>query len=201
MHKKQNQFSKFVLIILFLSAVVTSCSRDKDIVDIVSPAYHISESEKVVIPDAVSLPANGGNTTRVATYYATGVQKYKAMPKAGTNEFEWVFVAPYAELYDAANRHVGTHSAGPTWQLSPGDSIYAQPFTPAKTAASTEAGTIDWLLLMAKDGKTPTGVFTNVYYIQRIATKGGKAPATPPTIAGSAIDVPYTAVYRFTKKN
>jgi hypothetical protein len=90
----------------------------------------------------------------------------------------------------------------PTWQLiGIADSIYGQQFNPAKLAASPDAGSIDWLQLMPKTGKTATGIFTNVSYIQRIATKGGKAPTALPLSASDTMDVSYTAVYRFTKKN
>ena len=64
---------------------------------------HIAASEKLIIPAAVEVPSNlpGGNT-RVATFYAVGVQKYKAREKAGSNPlaYEWMFVAPQADLYD-----------------------------------------------------------------------------------------------------
>jgi hypothetical protein len=40
-----------------------------------------------------------------------------------------------------------------------------------------------------------------VDYVQRIATKGGKAPLTPPTAANETVDVKYKTVYRFSKKN
>ena len=63
------------------------------------------------------------------------------------------------------------------------------------------ANSIPWLQLMPKAGKVPTGAFSNVNYIQRIATTGGKAPATAPASATETVDVPYTAVYRFAKKN
>ena len=147
--------------------------------------------------------APAGNI-RVQTYYAVGVQKYKAQAKAGIpGSFEWVFVAPQADLFDVTNMKIGTHSAGPTWQIigSTTDSIYAQAFTPAKIAPSPDANSIDWLLLKPKEGKVPTGVFAEVSYIQRIATSGGKAPATLPTVEGQTVEVPYSAVYRFTKKN
>jgi len=195
----------FFVITVLMSAIFVACGNDKDILNN-SPAHHISESEKLVIPAAIELPSNlpGGNT-RVATFYAEGVQKYKARQKAGSDPavFEWVFIAPSAALYDATNTKVGTHSAGPTWQLSGSttDSIYAQQFTPARTATSPDQTSIDWLLLMPKIGKAPTGFFADVSYIQRIATKGGKAPATAPVSISDTIDVYYTAVYRFTKKN
>lgn len=188
---------------LLVTAVV-ACKKDKE-TDEHSPAYHIAKSEKLVIPAAIDLPDNlpKGNT-RVATYYAEGVQKYKAQQKAGSDPatYEWVFVAPEAKLYDVTNAKVGTHSAGPTWQLTGAtDSIYGQAFTPAKVAASPDPGSIDWLLLMPKTGKVPTGIFANVTYIQRIATKGGKAPVKLPVSGSETIDVAYTAIYRFTKKN
>jgi len=202
---KPYPFKKFTWVAIITSAAVLSCNREKN-TDTNAPAFHIAESEKLVIPATVDLPANlpSGNT-RVATFYAEGVQKYKAKAIPGTipTQYEWTFVAPKADLFDATNKKIGTHSAGPTWQLlgSTTDSIYAQQFTPAKTATSPDANSIDWLQLMPKTGKAPTGLFTNVSYIQRIATKGGKAPLTPPVNATDTIDVTYTAVYRFTRKN
>ena len=169
-----------------------------------SAASHIAASEKLVIPSAVDLPQNlpAGNS-RVATYYAIGVQKYKARIKAGSNPeaYEWAFVAPQADLYDINNVKVGTHGAGPFWALTVADSIFAQHFSPARTSPSADPESIDWLLLMPKVGTSPSGIFTDVDYIQRIATKGGKAPLTPPSGINETIDVKYKAIYRFSKKN
>ncbi len=169
-----------------------------------SPAAHIVASENLVIPAVVSVPENLPNgNTRVATYYAVGVQKYKAKIKAGSDpvSYEWVFVAPQADLYDINNTKVGNHGAGPFWTISSQDVIFAQQFSPARTAPSSDPESIDWLLLMPKVGTTPTGIFADVDYIQRIATKGGKAPFTPPTNIDDTIDVKYKAVYRFSKIN
>ncbi len=191
----------FLSSLVLLLTLFTSCEKEKDKN---SAAYFINESEKLIIPATIDLPANPphGNT-RVATFYAEGVQKYWSQAKAGSSPvtYEWVFVAPEATLYDISNKKVGTHSAGPTWQLSATDSIYAQQFSPAKSAPGTEASSIDWLQLMPKTGKTPTGAFANVAYIQRIATRGGKAPTTLPLSAGETIDIKYTAIYRFTRIN
>lgn len=209
MYQASNPYLRF-LFALFLSAVFTACTRD-EILDNKAgkggknaPAAHIAASEKMAIPAAVDLPANlpKGNT-RIATYYAVGVQKYKAREKAGSNPvaYEWVFVAPQADLYDASNARVGSHGAGPFWELSAADSIFAQQFAPAKTAPSQDPDSIDWLLLMPKAGTTPTGIFADADYIQRIATKGGKAPATPPSSSTQVTEVKYQAVYRFTKTN
>jgi len=182
--------------------VLAGCKKNND-TDYNAPAYRINESEKLVIPPSVDIATQfPGNTSRVLTLFARGVQRYKAQAKAGgtPDTYEWVFVAPQAALYDASNKIVGTHSAGPNWELSPQDSLFAQHFAPAKTAAAADANSIDWLLLMPKAGKTPTGIFANVAYIQRIATSGGKAPSVPPVRADETVDVPYTAIYRFTQK-
>lgn len=169
-----------------------------------SPAAHIAASENLTLPATVSVPENLPNgNTRVATYYAVGVQKYKARIKAGSDpvSYEWVFVAPQADLYDITNEKVGNHGAGPFWTTSALDSIFAQQFSPARTAPSDDPESIDWLLLMPKVGTTPTGIFAGVDYIQRIATKGGKAPLTLPTSLTQTVDVKYKAIYRFTKIN
>jgi hypothetical protein len=169
-----------------------------------SPAAHLAASEALTIPATVAVPENLPNgNTRVATYFAVGVQKYKARIKAGSDPvaYEWVFVAPQADLYDITNAKVGNHGAGPFWTISVSDSIFAQQFSPPRTAPSDDPESIDWLLLMPKVGTTPTGIFADVDYIQRIATKGGKAPLTPPTSLTQTVDVKYKAVYRFTKIN
>ena len=192
--------------IVVASLLLASCNKsDKPSApDTNSPAYFISQSETLTIPDAVALPANLPNgNSRVATFFANGVQKYKAQAVAGSNPvtYEWAFVAPQADLYDISNNKVGTHSAGPDWQLSAADSMFGQAFSPPRNAPSTDPNGIDWLLLMPKTGKEPTGIFANVSYVQRVVTKGGKAPATPPVSATDVIDVPYTAIYRFSKRN
>ena len=196
-------YPKLILKAFLFAVVLSGCSKEKNI-DVNAPAYKIAESEKLIIPAAIDLPANLPNgNTRIATFFAEGVQKYKAQIKAGSNPvtYEWVFVAPEANLYDASNAKVGTHSAGPTWQLSVMDSIYGQQFNPSKFAPSTDPASIDWLQLMPKTGKVPTCVFTNVSYIQRIATVGGKAPSVLPSGLSETAEVKYTAIYRFTQKN
>jgi hypothetical protein len=222
MYQQPTHNRKFLLISVLSTATFISCERDVLVNNSKtgainalaaktasnensnSPAALIAASENLVIPAAIELPSNlpYGNK-RVATYYAEGVQKYKAQEKAGSDPvtYEWVFVAPQADLYDASNAKVGTHSAGPTWQLSVMDSIYGQQYSPPRSAPSPDPGSIDWLLLRPRTGTTPKGIFANVSYIQRIATKGGKAPTTPPTGANETAEIKYKAIYRFTKIN
>jgi hypothetical protein len=223
MYHKSNHLKKILIVAVVFSTAFIACKKDRVLTasneemqtssantnssleaNGNSPAVHIVASENLVIPASVSLPENLPNgNTRVATYYAVGVQKYKARIKAGADPvaYEWVFIAPQATLYDITNAEVGNHGAGPFWAISPLDSIFGQQFTPARTAPSEDPESIDWLLLMPKIGTTPTGIFADVDYIQRIATKGGKAPLTPPTNINETVDVKYKAVYRFTKIN
>jgi hypothetical protein len=221
MDQKPNQLKKLLMIVFLFATAFIGCNKDRVLKNSNdelqtasvsssleangnSPAAHIIASENLTIPALVSVPENLPNgNTRVATYYAVGVQKYKARIKAGSDpvSYEWAFVAPQADLYDITNAKVGTHGAGPFWSTSPLDSIFGQQFSPARTAPSLDPESIDWLLLMPKIGTTPIGIFADVDYIQRIATKGGKAPLTPPSDINETIDVKYKAVYRFTKIN
>ena len=198
----KSKFQKIIIIILLLMpSIFMACKKEKEI-DTSSPAYHIAESEKLTLPATIDFPANASGHTRVATYYAQGVQKYVSQIKYGGSPviYEWVLNGPQAELYDANNRKVGTHGFGPYWQIFSTDSIFAQASNPPRVI-SVDSTSIPWLLLVPKNGRIVTGIFANVSYIQRIATKGGKAPATAPTSATETVDVPYTAIYRFTKKN
>lgn len=189
------------IVVLLSVTLLYSCKKDNS-ENTSTPSYNIHASEKLVIPAAIAVPENlpGGNT-RAATYYAEGVQKYKSQVKPNSMPvmYEWIFIAPEAILYDVNNHKVGTHGAGPYWQAG-ADSIFGQQYIPAKTT-SPDTTSIPWLLLMPKAGKTPSGIFKDVIYIQRIATKGGKAPKELPTAEGQTANVNYTAVYRFTKKN
>ena len=199
---QQNYFGKLFLLSAFVSTVFIACEPENDPF-IGSPAQQINESEQLVIPAAVDLPPDHpGAYTRVATFYAKGVQKYKAQAVAGSDPvvYQWVLAGPDAKLYDITNQKVGSHGVGPFWEISPADSIFAQHFAPPRTSPSPEPNTVDWLLLMPKVGKPATGIFADVDYIQRIATQGGKAPATPPTDATETTEVKYTAIYRFTKR-
>jgi hypothetical protein len=195
---KGHTIARILLSSMLATGFFYSCEKEKDTS---SPAYKIAQSEKLVIPSGIQFPDSLPNQTqRIATYYAEGVQKYKAQLKSGTTQYEWVFVAPDAKLYDKTNKIVGTHGAGPFWELSPADSVFAQAFTPAKTAPSPDPASIDWLLLKARTDKTKTGIFANVHYIQRIATTGGKAPLVAPVDGNATTEVGYTAIYRFTRR-
>ena len=108
-------------------------------------------------------------------------------------EAKWVFVAPEAELFDAAGKKIGKHYAGPHWEAADGSRIIG---AVKERADAPNTGSIPWLLLSTKSVGLE-GAFSKVTSIQRVATKGGVAPAGKCSEAGAKARVPYTADYYF----
>lgn len=189
-----------MLTILLSCWSIISCKK-ADADGVYKPITYLQMSENAVIPAAIVLPENYRDYRRIETVYATGVQRYKARVKVGTTQYEWVLVGPSAALYDSYNKAIGSHGVGPHWTFSTRDSIFAEAFNPARTAPATEANSIDWLLLQTSTTKIPTGRFAEVNYVQRISTKGGKAPVSAPVSLTDTVNVPYSAVYRFSARN
>ena len=69
------------------------------------------------IPDALQ-PANA---SLAMVMPARGVQIYECRAKGGA--YEWAFVAPDAELFDARGNRIGRHGAGPYWEAADGSRI------------------------------------------------------------------------------
>jgi hypothetical protein len=86
---------------------------------------------------------------------------------------KWTLSAADAKLFDEAGRQVGSHFAGPTWQWSDGSRLTGRPIA----SVTPDPESIPWLLLTAT-GHTGDGAMKNVASIQRVQTKGGKAPLT-----------------------
>jgi hypothetical protein len=107
---------------------------------------------------------------------------------------KWILSGPDAKLFDEAGQGVGSHFVGPTWQWS--DSSQGTGRTIA--SATPDPDSIPWLLLIAT-GHSGDGVMRNVVSIQRLQTKGGKAPATGCAAShrGEQARIPYTADYYF----
>jgi hypothetical protein len=128
------------------------------------------------------------------TVPARGVQIYECRARKDGG-FEWTFVAPDAELFDAKARPIGRHGAGPFWQASDGSRVVG---TLKARADAPQPGAVPWLLLTTKSAG-PAGDFSRVTSIQRINTTGGIAPSAPCTegLRGSTARVPYTADYIF----
>lgn len=138
----------------------------------------------------------GPGVRALATVAARGVQIYECRVSAApATDAAWTFVAPEAELFDAAGRPVGSHGAGPHWAASDGSRVVGQ-----LVARHDVPDAIPWLLLRTHSTGGP-GAWAGVVAIQRIHTEGGQAPAAATQAcdasrAGQRIHVPYRAAYR-----
>jgi hypothetical protein len=128
-----------------------------------------------------------------AEAHAKGSQVYTC--KNDGKGFNWTLKGPDAELFDKAGKNVGRHFAGPTWEWSDKSQVTGKMMT---STPSPDADSIAWLLLMAT-GHSGEGILANVTNIQRLNTKGGKAPAIGCDAAheGQEARVAYTADYFF----
>ena len=145
-------------------------------------------------PNTVELP---GQCAKIAVpagnemahhVYATGVQVY------WWNGTSWGFVGPIANLYADSGFHgrVGTHYGGPTWRSNSGGLVIGK----KKEECSPDPNSIAWLLLTA-DETDGVGMFSDVTFIQRLNTSGGKAPSYPGSFDGEEARVAYTTEYFF----
>ena len=127
---------------------------------------------------------------------AKGVQVYECRAKKDQPAvYEWAFVAPEADLFDARGNKTGRHYAGPHWEATDGSKIVG---SVKERADAPTAGAIPWLLLAAKS-VGPDGAFSKVTSIQRVNTVGGVAPVAgcSQAAAGTSARVAYTADYYF----
>ncbi len=89
----------------------------------------------------------------------------------------------------------GKHFTGPSWEATDGSRVTGKAVA---NAPSPDANSIPWLLvnILSHDG---TGVLSRATTIQRLNTKGGKAPASGCDAAhvGQELRVPYSADYLF----
>jgi hypothetical protein len=136
----------------------------------------------------------GPNETLAMIVPAKGVQIYECRATKDAKAFEWAFVAPDAELFDARGNRIGHHGAGPIWEANDGSRVVGKLKARADAPA---AGSVPWLLLATRDAG-PAGSFSKVSSIQRVDTSGGVAPASPctPERAGRQARVHYVATYR-----
>jgi Protein of unknown function (DUF3455) len=106
----------------------------------------------------------------------------------------WMLTGPDAKLFDESGKQVGSHFAGPTWEWSDGSRIVGRPVA----NATPDPDSIPWLLLTATDHQG-NGVLQKVSSIQRLSTKGGKAPANGCDVSHKSekVRAHYTAVYYF----
>ena len=147
------------------------------------------------LPEAVKVPA--GFKVAMETV-GVGEITYECRAKAAmASEFEWAFVGPKAVLNDRGGKAMGKYYGPPaTWEASDGSKI-----TGAQLAvAPSSAGNIP-LQLVKANAAMGTGAMSGVSHIQRVATRGGTAPALPcgAGSAGQKQVVNYQADYIFWK--
>ena len=131
----------------------------------------------------------------VTTLHARGVQVYQCREaKDAAGRFEWVFLAPEAELFDTRMHPDGRHYAGPSWEAPDGSRIVG---SVRERADASVPGAIPQLLLATRS-TGPAGRFSDVVAVQRVNTRGGIVPASAcaPANSSETVRVPYTADYR-----
>ena len=156
----------------------------------------LQKSSAVNVPDQLKPPANELLEMIVS---AKGVQIYECRAKQDQPDgYEWTFVAPEADLFDAAGNKIGRHYAGPHWESADGSKVVG---TVRERADAPRADAIPWLLLVTKS-VGPQGSFSKITIIQRVNTIGGVAPKTicSQSALGTIARVPYTADYYFLTK-
>lgn len=142
------------------------------------------------VPEQLRPPANEQLLLQV---HAKGDQVYMCKGEGG--QFTWTLKAPDAKLFDKDGKPFGKHFAGPSWEANDGSRVTGKAVA---NALSPDADSIPWLLVnvVSHEGE---GVLSRVTTIQRINTKGGKAPASGCDAAhvGQEVRIPYSADYLF----
>ncbi|HYL69450.1 MAG TPA: DUF3455 domain-containing protein [Candidatus Limnocylindria bacterium] len=125
--------------------------------------------------------------------HAKGDQVYTC--KGDAAQFTWTLKAPDAQLFDKDGKSFGKHFAGPSWEASDGSRVTGKAVA---NAPSPDSDSIPWLLvnIVSHDG---SGVLSKATTIQRLNTKGGKAPTSgcDASHVGQEVRVPYSADYLF----
>jgi hypothetical protein len=142
------------------------------------------------VPQKLQPPANEQLLQQV---HAKGDQVYTC--KADGTNFAWTLKAPDAQLFDKSDKPFGKHFAGPSWEANDGSRITGKAVA---NEPSPDPDSIPWLLVTVVS-HTGDGVLARVTSLQRLNTKGGKAPASgcDATHVGQEIRVAYSADYAF----
>lgn len=147
------------------------------------------------LPASIQVPA--GNKVAVETV-GVGEITYECRDKTGAPGMtEWVFVGPNAVLNDRSGKQVGKYYGPPaTWESMDGSKLTAVQLA----VAPSSPGNLPLQLVKANPAMG-SGMMTGVTHIQRVALKGGVAPASmcSPANKGSREIVKYQADYIFWK--
>jgi len=142
------------------------------------------------VPQQLRPPANEQLLLRV---HAKGDQVYICKSEAA--QFAWTLKAPDAQLFDQEGKPFGKHFAGPSWQANDGSRVTGKAVA---SVPSPDADSIPWLLVNIV-GHEGSGVLSRATTIQRLNTKGGKAPASgcDSSHSGEEVRASYSADYLF----
>ena len=147
------------------------------------------------LPDSIKVPM--GNKVAMETV-GVGEITYECRDKAGAPGMtEWVFVGPNAVLNDRSGKQVGKYYGPPaTWESMDGSKLTAVQLA----VAPSSPGNLP-LQLVKANPVMGNGMMTGVTHIQRLALKGGVAPASmcSPANKGTRETVKYQADYIFWK--
>ena len=153
---------------VLLSAGLAACSSTSAPM---GATTSMTATSQTALPTPEQVPAGH----RVA-WETVGVGQitYECRAKAGTpGAFEWVFVGPDAELRSRSGMKLGRYFGPPaTWAADDGSALTGTQVGLVPAAA----GDIPLQLVKANPA-TGRGVLEGVSYIQRLATRGGVAPA------------------------
>jgi hypothetical protein len=142
------------------------------------------------VPQQLQSPPNEQLLLQV---HAKGDQVYTC--KADAAQFTWTLKAPDAQLFDQNGKPFGKHFAGPSWEANDGSRVTGKAVA---NAPSPDTNSIPWLLvnIVTHEG---SGVLSRATTIQRLNTKGGKAPASgcDASHVGQEARAPYSADYFF----
>jgi hypothetical protein len=147
------------------------------------------------LPAAVQVPA--GHSVAMETVGAGDITYECKARKDAADQFEWTFIGPDAVLSDRSGKAVGKYFGPPaTWQSNDGSKVTATQLA----VAPAGAGNIPSQLVKANPAMG-SGAMSGVTHIQRVATRGGVAPAAACAAAnaGSKQKVQYQADYIFWK--
>jgi hypothetical protein len=123
------------------------------------------------LPAAVQVPA--GHKVAMETVGIGQITYECRAKKDQAMEQEWAFVGPDARLTDRQGRVIGRYFGPPaTWAHQDGSKVTATQVA----VAPSSAGNIPLQLVKAEPA-TGMGAMQGVTYIQRVATRGGVAPA------------------------
>jgi len=105
-------------------------------------ASALASKATVQVPDKLK---PGADESLAMIGHAKGVQIYECRAsKFRTGKYEWAFVAPEADLFDAGGNRIGRHYAGPHWESTDGSRVLG---AVKEHADAPTAGAIPWLLL------------------------------------------------------